>query len=242
MLALTGIEKSFGPVAVLRGVALEVSAGEVHAVLGENGAGKSTLMRILLGIERADRGSMRMSGEAYAPRGPADARRAGVVMVPQERTLCPHLDVVENIVLGIEPSGAGGVLRRDEARAMAHRALGLVAGEGRVSLSARAGDLGVADQQLVEIARALAQGSADGGAMSARVLVLDEPTASLGKGDADRLFERVKALKEGGLAIVLVTHFLGDVREHADRYTVLRDGKVQGAGDARTVAPEQIVH
>jgi ribose transport system ATP-binding protein len=237
MLTLTGIEKSFGPVVVLRGVDLEVSGGEVHAVLGENGAGKSTLMRILLGIERADRGTMRLGDESYAPRGPADARRQGVVMVPQERTLCPHLTVVENIVLGIEPAGPAGVLKREVARGIARKALDLVAGEGRLALDVTTGHMSVADQQLVEIARALAQGGA-----SARVLVLDEPTASLGKSDADRLFERVLALKEAGLAIVLVTHFLGDVRAHADRYTVLRDGKVQGAGDARTVAPAQIVH
>lgn len=237
MLSLTGIEKSFGPVAVLRGVDLEILGGEVHAVLGENGAGKSTLMRILLGIEHADRGTMKLAGEAYAPRGPGSARRGGIVMVPQERTLCPHLDVVENIVLGIEPSGVLGFLKKDDARSVAERSLALVAGAGRIPLHARAGALGVADQQLVEIARALAQGGT-----SARVLVLDEPTASLGKSDADRLFERVKALKESGLAIVLVTHFLGDVRAHSDRYTVLRDGKVQGAGDPKVVPAETIVH
>ena len=134
MLALTGIEKSFGPVVVLRGVDLEVRGGEVHAVLGENGAGKSTLMRIMLGIERADRGTMRLGEEAYAPRGPADARQLGVVMVPQERTLCPHLTVVENIVLGIEPVGMLGVLRASDARAVAERSLALVAGPGRVAL------------------------------------------------------------------------------------------------------------
>ena len=237
VLAFDGIEKSFGPVAVLRGVELACGAGEVHAVLGENGAGKSTLMRILLGVEHADRGTMTLAGRPYTPRGPADARRAGVVMVPQERTLCPHLDVVENIVLGIEPAGRLGVLRAREARAVAERSLALVAGPGRIPLDARAGAMSVADQQLVEIARALAQGGTN-----ARVLVLDEPTASLGKSDADRLFERVKALAESGLAILLVTHFLADVRAHAARYTVLRDGRVHGAGDPREVAPEVIVH
>lgn len=240
-LHVKGIEKSFGPVAVLKGVDLEVRAAEVHAVLGENGAGKSTLMRILLGIEHADRGAILLGDRPYAPRGPADARRAGVVMVPQERTLCGHLTVAENIVLGIEPSGIAGFLRRDDGVEAAERALALVAGKGRISLDARARDLGVADQQLVEIARALAQGDGKSGA-KARVLVLDEPTASLGKSDADRLFERVKALKESGLAIILVTHFLGDVRAHADTYTVLRDGKVQGSGDPRDTPAAQIVH
>ncbi|CAN5922941.1 sugar ABC transporter ATP-binding protein [soil metagenome] len=243
MLALTGIEKSFGPVAVLRGVDLEVRGGEVHAVLGENGAGKSTLMRIMLGIERADGGAMTLSDRAYAPRGPAEARRLGVVMVPQERTLCPHLSVVENVVLGIEPAGPGGLLKRDSARRIARGALDLVGGAGRLPLDVTTGHMGVADQQLVEIARALAQGGASaGGGVRARVLVLDEPTSSLGKDDADRLFERVLALNASGLAIVLVTHFLGDVRAHADRYTVLRDGKVHGSGDARLVPPERIVH
>ena len=243
VLALAGIEKSFGKVLVLRGVDLEVIGGEVHAVLGETGAGKSTLMRIMLGIENADRGTMRVGGAPFMPRSPADARRAGIVMVPQERTLCPHLDVVENIVLGIEPVGAAGVLRRDEARAIAESALGLVAGPKRISVDARAGGLSVADQQLVEIARALAQGGVGAStSTTARVLVLDEPTASLGKDDADRLFERVKTLKEAGLAIILVTHFLGDVKAHADRYTVLRDGKVQGAGNPKEVAPARIVH
>ncbi len=236
-LHVKAIEKSFGPVAVLRGVDLAANAGEVHAVLGENGAGKSTLMRIILGIERADRGTILLGDAAYTPRGPGDARLAGVVMVPQERTLCPHLTVEENVVLGIEPALAGGLLRRREATAIAGRALALVAGEGRIALGTRARDMSVADQQLVEIARALAQGGS-----SARVLVLDEPTASLGKSDADRLFERVKALKESGLAIILVTHFLADVKAHADRYTVLRDGKVMGSGDPRAVPSDQIVH
>jgi len=238
---LRAIEKSFGPVAVLKGVTLEVAEGHVHALLGENGAGKSTLMRILVGIETADAGSMTVAGADYRPKSPAAARAQGVVMVPQERTLCAHLTVQENVVLGIEPAKSG-FLRRSSAREMAKKALALVVGEGaetRIPLDARAGDLKVADQQLVEIARALAQA---GDAGKAKVLVLDEPTSSLGHDDAVRLFERVKALKEQGLAIVLVTHFLSDVRAHADRYTVLRDGKVQGEGDPKTTEPSQIVH
>jgi len=243
MLTLAGIEKSFGPVPVLRGVHLDLRSGEVHAVLGENGAGKSTLMRILVGLESLDRGTMSLDGVAYAPGGPAGARKVGVVMVPQERTLCRHLTVAENIVLGIEPVAPGGLLRRDQAAAIARVALDLVAGAGRIAPAAITGELGIADQQLVEIARALAQGGASAdGTLSARVLVLDEPTASLGRDDANRLFDRVLALKTSGLAVVLVTHFLGDVRAHADRYTVLRDGQVQGTGDPRGVPAEQIVN
>ena len=235
-LELDGVEKAFGGTKVLRGVGFRVEGGHVHALLGENGAGKSTLMKILLGLERPDAGTIRLDGAAYAPADPAAARRAGVVMVPQERTLCPHLTVAENVVLGIEPASRGFVLHREE-EAIAARVLALVTGaEGRIAPDARAGDLAVADQQLVEIARALAQAGSD-----AKVLVLDEPTSSLGKDDAARLFERVRALKATGLSVILVTHFLGDVRAEADRYTVLRDGKVQGEGDPREIPPEQIV-
>jgi ribose transport system ATP-binding protein len=229
-----GIAKSFGKTTVLRGVDLAVRAGEVHAVLGENGAGKSTLMRILLGLETADAGTMRLAGEPYAPRGSAEARGRGVVIVPQERTLCGSLSVEENIVLGIEPANAFGLIRARERRALAERALAQIA--ARISPVERTSVLSVADQQLVEIARALVRGS------SARLLVLDEPTSSLGQDDANRLFARIRALAEGGLAVILVTHFLSDVRDHADRYTVLRDGKVCGEGDPRTTPMETIVH
>lgn len=250
------IEKSFGAASVLRGVGLRLARGEVHAVLGENGAGKSTLMKVLLGIERADAGTMRLDGQVYAPRGPRDARESGVVMVPQERTLCPDLSVFENIVLGLEPTvGPLKLVQRSVARAQAERALGLVTGpDRRIPLDVRARHLGVADQQLVEIARALAQvgrGVRSGERESvrpqephadrARVLILDEPTSSLGHDDAGRLFARIQTLKSSGLAIILVTHFLGDVSAHADRYTVLRDGKVQSTGDPKVTPTEQIV-
>ncbi len=233
-----GIEKAFGENVVLRGVGLTLRRGEVLALLGENGAGKSTLMRILLGLVRPDRGRMTASGAAYGPRSARDARAAGIMIVPQERTLCPHLTVLENIVLGIEPARSPlGIIDARASRAIAARALGEAAGDGaRISLDTRARDLPVADQQLVEIARALGQAAA------ARVLVLDEPTSSLGREDAARLFERVAALKSRGLAVVLVTHFLADVRDHADRYVVLRDGNVVGEGDPRTTPSETIVH
>ena len=234
LLAARSVVKSFGPAAVLRGVSLDLHGGEVHALLGMNGAGKSTLTKILLGAERADAGTLSLGGASYAPRSPADARAAGIALVPQERTLCPHLSVVDNVVLGIEP-GSALVRDRARARAVAMEAIGLVTeGSSRLPASALARDLSVADQQLVEIARALARGGT-------RVLVLDEPTSSLTQRDAAALFERVAALRASGLAILLVTHFMGDVRAHADRYTVLRDGVVAGQGDPRVTAPELIV-
>lgn len=235
ILEVREVEKSFGPVSVLRGVSLTVDKGEMHALLGENGAGKSTLMRILLGIEHADKGGMTLSGKAYLPKTPRHAREAGVVMVPQERTLCPDLTVLENVTLGLEPT-AFGIIRTSDARVTAEKALGLVTGVGRrIPLDAKARTLQVADQQLVEIARALAQG------VDAKVLILDEPTSSLGQDDSGRLFTRLEALRAQGLAIILVTHFLDDVRARADRYTVLRDGKVQGHGDPKTTDPAEIV-
>lgn len=235
VLDVQAIEKSFGPVSVLRGVSLSVAKGEMHALLGENGAGKSTLMRILLGVEHADKGTMTLDGKAYAPRTPLQAREAGVVMVPQERTLCPDLTVLENVTLGLEPTSFG-IIKSSDARVSAEKALGLVTGVGRrIPLDAKARTLQVADQQLVEIARALAQG------VNAKVLILDEPTSSLGADDSGRLFTRLEALRAQGLAIVLVTHFLDDVRARADRYTVLRDGTVQGHGSPKETPPEQIV-
>ncbi|WP_437737545.1 sugar ABC transporter ATP-binding protein [Sorangium sp. So ce1335] len=245
LLEVTGLAKAFGRNAVLQGVSLRIAPGSVHALLGENGAGKSTLTRILLGMERADAGAMLLGGAPYAPASAESARRAGVVLVPQERTLCAHLTVADNVMLGIEPAARAGLGLRDResARAVARRAIALVAGgPSRVPLDAPAGALGVADQQLVEIARALAQGGLrEDGRLAARLLVLDEPTSSLGRDDAARLFDRVRALRDAGLAVLLVTHFLSDVRAHADRYTVLRDGRVAGEGDPREVEPARIV-
>ena len=237
MLDVRDVEKSFGPVSVLRGVSLAVQKGEMHALLGENGAGKSTLMRILLGAEHHDKGAMTLAGQPYAPRSPLEAREAGVVMVPQERTLALDLSVLENVMLGLEPTRFGFV-QRDEARRAAEKALGLVTEVGRrIPLDVKARSLAVADLQLVEIARALAQA----GATDAKVLILDEPTSSLGHDDAARLFARLDTLRATGLAILLVTHFLDDVRVHADRFTTLRDGKVAGQGDAKTTSSETIV-
>ncbi|WP_434047744.1 sugar ABC transporter ATP-binding protein [Sorangium cellulosum] len=245
LLEVTGLAKAFGQNAVLQGVSLRIAPASVHALLGENGAGKSTLTRILLGIERADAGTLLLGGARYAPASTEGARRAGVVLVPQERTLCAHLTVADNVMLGIEPTARArlGIRDRGRARAVARGAIALVAADpARVPLDARVGELGVADQQLVELARALAQGGLrEDGRLDARLLVLDEPTSSLGHDDAARLFDRIRTLRDAGLAVLLVTHFLSDVRAHADRYTVLRDGRVAGEGDPRETEPAQIV-
>lgn len=227
-LRLTGIRKRFGATLALDGVDFEVAPGEVHAVVGENGAGKSTLMKILSGVYSPDAGSMELDGDAFTPHEPLDARRAGVVMVNQELAIAPHLTVVENIVLGAEPSRI--VLRHEKARQLASSALAQL-GRPDISLSARAGALSIADQQMVEIARALALGC--------RVLVLDEPTSSLTKADTETLFRLIRRLRDQGQSIIYISHFLEEVQALSERYTVLRDGVSVATGrTAETTADE----
>ena len=235
-LTLAAMKKSFGRSTALAGVDLRVAAGEVHAVVGENGAGKSTLMAILGGVLSADSGAMTLEGQAYLPRSPIEARAAGVVMVHQELALCAHLSVAENVTLGSEPT-ALGVLRRGEARARVASAIARVLGPehaSRLPLDARAGDLSTADQQLVEIARALSNDHA-------RVLILDEPTSSLASDDAERLFALIRKLREDGLTILYISHFLEEVMRLADRFTVLRDGASVASGAIAETSIEALV-
>jgi ribose transport system ATP-binding protein len=236
--SLRGVRLSFGPTRALVGVDLEARAGEVHAVLGENGAGKSTLMRVLAGVAVPDAGVMEVDGVPWRPRGPADARARGLAMVHQELALCPHLDVASNVVLGIEPTRAGLL----DARAIGRLAAAAVArafGDHAVDLRAPVARLSVAERQLVEIARALATAEASGGRL--RVLVLDEPTSSLGGADADRLLSLVGQLAAGGTTVLYVTHALEEVMRAAHRFTVLRDGATVGHGDVTGTATDTLV-
>jgi ribose transport system ATP-binding protein len=237
-LVLRGVRKSFGSTLALGGVELEAALGEVHAVLGENGAGKSTLMKILAGVETPDAGSITVDGAPWAPRGPADARSRGLAMVHQELALCPHLDVASNVALGIEPTRLGLVRAREHAR-LVDGALARAFGDRPVDPRAIAGHLSVADRQLVEVARALATASTSGGAL--RVLVLDEPTSSLGASDVDRLFALVRELAAAGTTVLYVSHFLEEVARIATRFTVLRDGKTVGAGDVASTGMDSLV-
>ncbi|HZB25862.1 MAG TPA: sugar ABC transporter ATP-binding protein [Vicinamibacterales bacterium] len=227
---MRGISKAFGATIAVNEIDLAVRAGEVCALVGQNGAGKSTLMSILAGAQSPDAGTMRLDGNPYSPRGPLDARNAGVAMIYQELSLAPHLSVVENIVLGMEPARAGFV-RRGAAREAARAALDRL-GRADIPLDAPAGSLSVAAQQIVEIARAVAVGS--------KVLVMDEPTSSLARADTRRLFDVIAGLRRAGHAIVYISHFIEEVKEVADRIVVVRDGRV--AGDLPPAAPaEQIV-
>lgn len=229
-LQLTGVRKRFGATQALAGVTLSVAPGEVHALVGENGAGKSTLMKILAGVHAPDAGEMWLDGRPFAPADPLDARRAGIVMVHQELAIAPHLTAAENIVLGAEPV-RGGLIRPAELRRVAHDALAQL-GRADLPLDAPAGALSVADQQMLEIARALALGC--------RVLVLDEPTSSLTRADAERLFALVRRLREQGRSVIYISHFLEEVQAISDRYTVLRDGATVGSGRTSATTPAEL--
>jgi ribose transport system ATP-binding protein len=219
-LRLSGIRKRFGATLALDGVDLEIRPGEVHALVGENGAGKSTLMKVLSGVHAPDAGTLHLDGQPYAPTSPLDSRRAGVAMVNQELAIAPHLSVTENLVLGAEPH-RGVFVRHAESRRIAREALAQL-GRPDIPLDVPAGRLSIAEQQLIEIGRALALGC--------RVLVLDEPTSSLTQADAQKLFALVRRLREQGQSIIYISHFLEEVQALSDRYTVLRDGKSVATG------------
>ncbi|HEX6962872.1 MAG TPA: sugar ABC transporter ATP-binding protein, partial [Lacipirellula sp.] len=222
------VRHRFGATQALDGVDLRVSAGEVHALVGENGAGKSTLMKVLSGAVVPDEGIMLLDGEPYRPQSPADGRAAGVAMIYQELSIAPHLSVAENILLGVEPK-IGPLIKWKAVRERAAAALAEL-GRNDLPLDVPAGRLSVAEQQLVEIARSVCVGC--------RVLVLDEPTSSLAQQDVQRLFALIRRLKVRGLAIVYISHFLEEVKEICDRFTVLRDGRTTGSGEvAATDAP-----
>jgi ribose transport system ATP-binding protein len=215
---MRGIRKSFGATRAVDTIDLAVARGEVCALVGQNGAGKSTLMSILAGAITPDAGTMKLGDEPYRPRHPLDARRAGVAMIYQELSLAPHLSVMENIVLGVEPTRRG-LLHWNAVRQTARAALERL-GRSDIPLDTPVGHLSVAAQQIVEIARAVALGS--------QVLVMDEPTSSLARQDTKRLFEVISQLKQEGHAIVYISHFIEEVRDVADRVVVLRDGRIAG--------------
>lgn len=231
LLRMEGVKKRFGATIALAGVDLTVRAGEVLALVGENGAGKSTLMKTLSGAYHPDEGKMWLNGEPYAPQHPLDARNAGVSMIYQELSLAKHLTVMENIVLGMEPT-AGPFVKWKEFSLRADEAMKQL-GRSDIRPDTPVQKLSIASQQLVEIGRAIAVG--------ARVLVLDEPTSSLARNDIERLFELVHRLKKQGLGIVYISHFLEEVRALCDRFTVLRDGKSIGTAEVASTPNENII-
>ncbi|MEV0494824.1 sugar ABC transporter ATP-binding protein [Streptomyces atratus] len=214
VLALEEVSKSFGAVRALRGVSLRLYAGEAHALAGENGAGKSTLIKALAGVHRPDTGTVLLDGSPVEFHGPADARDAGVAVIYQEPTLFPDLSVAENIFVGRQPTRSFG---RVDHRAVKQAAADLFARLG-VDLDPEqpARGLSIADQQLVEIAKALS--------FDARVLIMDEPTAALTGSEVSRLFGVVRTLREQGAAVLFISHRLEEIFELCQRVTTLRDG------------------
>ena len=225
-LTMSGVKKRFGATHALRGVDLRVEVGEIHALVGENGAGKSTLMKVLSGAHQSDAGNMTLDGQPYLPRNPLHARQTGVSMIYQELSLAPHLSVMENIVLGIEPT-AGPFVQWREMKCQAIAALREV-GVDSIAPDVQVRSLSIAQQQLVEIARAVA--------MQCRVLVLDEPTSSLTQHDIDKLFDLIRRLQTSGISILYISHFLEEVQAISDRFTVLRDGKTIGTGVTKPIS------
>jgi len=207
------LEKSYGGVHALKGVSLDFYAGQVHAIVGENGAGKSTLMRVLAGVERADRGQITVDGRACSFDTGADANAAGIAIVFQELSLYPDLDVVANLFARREPRRCGFVRRRE----MVRRAEPLLDRLGlSLELGRRVGTLTLGERQLIEIAKALL--------VDARILILDEPTSALTTREKVRLFEVIAGLQARGVAVLFVSHRLDEVFAVADTVSVVRDG------------------
>jgi rhamnose transport system ATP-binding protein len=218
MLAVTHLTKSYSAIRALADASLAVRAGEIHALVGENGAGKSTLVRVLTGATAPDSGRVELDGHLVTTFTPAEARRLGIVAIHQHPALFPHLSVAENLALGVEP---GGLLARVDwaaRRAKARDALARV-GAG-IDVDREARSLSLPEQQLVEMARALS--------VEARLLILDEPTASLTPREVDRLFALLHDLRAAGVAVIYISHRLDELPRLADRVTVLRDGRTVG--------------
>jgi ribose transport system ATP-binding protein len=212
---MQGIRKSFPGVVALDGVDLDLRAGEVHVLLGENGAGKSTLMKILSGAHARDAGGIWMDGQPVEITSPRRAQELGIRIIYQELTLCPQLSVAENILLGQEPGRLGWVDRRR----MAEEASRLLRGLGiELDPWTRVCDLGVALQQMVEVAKALS-------GEEARVLVMDEPTSALTSSEIEQLFAAIERLTARGVAVVYISHRMEEVTRIGQRVTVLRDGR-----------------
>ncbi|HCX82041.1 MAG: sugar ABC transporter ATP-binding protein [Curvibacter sp. RIFCSPHIGHO2_12_FULL_63_18] len=221
VLELSGVAKQFGPVRALSGVNLRLFPGEVHALMGQNGAGKSTLIKVLTGVYPADQGDMRLNGQSIRATSTLDAQRLGISTVYQEVNLCPNLSVAENIFAGRYPrKGAAGLWSIDWQR-MHREARELLARLNLdIDVSQTLSSYSVAVQQMVAIARGLS--------ISAQVLILDEPTSSLDDEEVERLYGVLRQLRDQGMAILFVTHFLDQVYALCDRITVLRNGELVG--------------
>ena len=231
MLSVTRISKAFPGVQVLSNVDLEVRAGEIHALVGENGAGKSTLTRIIAGVHQPDDGEITFGGDRVVWSGPGDAKRRGVHVIYQEFVLFPHLTVAENLFIGHERTNRLGLVDRRRTRADAEALLARLAID--IDPAKRVCDLSVADQQMVEIAKALVH--------DVKLLILDEPTAVISGREVELLFTRLRALRAAGVAIVYISHRLEEIFSLCDRVTVLKDGQKVGTCEVTAVTRDQLI-
>lgn len=218
LLELGEISKSFGGVRALKGVSFDLRPGEIHALVGENGAGKSTLIKVITGAHAPDSGRLAIDGRIVAAMSPTLARELGIAAIYQQPALFPDLTVAENIAIGLEPGGAFRRIRWRDRAARARRLLERVG--ARIDVQAPVRALSMPEQQLVEIARALGA--------EARILIMDEPTASLSDQEVDRLFQVILDLRTHGVGVIYISHRLEELPRIADRVTALRDGAVVG--------------
>jgi galactofuranose transport system ATP-binding protein len=228
---MVGIAKAFPGVIALEDVDFSLRKGEIHALIGENGAGKSTLIKVLTGVEHPDNGSIELDGEPVQVRSPQHSQDLGISTVYQEINLCTNLSVAENILLGHEPRRFGSIHWRkmNDLASQAIKRLGI-----EVDVNKPLGNYSVAIQQMVAITRALE-------ILSAKVLVLDEPTSSLDIHETNLLFDVMRKLKSEGIGIIFITHFLDQVYQVADRITVLRNGKLVGTFETASLPRIELI-
>ena len=230
LLTLRGIRKSYGPIEVLHGIDMHVDSGEVVALLGENGAGKSTVSKLISGAIQPSAGQMSWQGELYVPSSPREALDTGVGMIHQELLLLPDLTIAENMFVGRYPTRAGRV---DRAAMQTRAKQGLERLGLKISPQHLVAGLSTANQQLVEIAKALT--------LNARLLILDEPTSALGAEETHLLFEQIRQLKKDGVGIIYISHRLDEIHQIADRIVVFRDGNKVAEHDNGAVPVRTIV-
>lgn len=230
LLTMRGIYKSFPGVKALINVDFTLNSGEIHALLGENGAGKSTLIKVLTGVEKMDLGETKLDGKRISVKSTQQAQQAGISTVYQEVNLCPNLSVAENIFIGREPKIAGLIdwktINKKSKKLLADLNI-------NIDVTLALGDYSVAIQQMVAIARAID--------ISAKVLILDEPTSSLDASECEKLFEIMRKLKKQGMGIVFVTHFLDQVYAVSDKITILRNGSLVGQYDADKLSKVDLI-
>lgn len=215
LVEMKGIEKRFPGVHALKNIHFDLHAGEVHALMGENGAGKSTLMKVLSGIYQPDGGEFRIDGEPVQPQGPREAQALGIGIIHQELSLMNDLTVAQNVFIGREPRRSFGRLDEDELNRQASKIFEVM--NLHLDPKAVVGDLTIAKQQMIEIAKALSYRS--------RILIMDEPTAALNDAEVAELFTIIRRLKAEGVGIVYISHKMDEIKQIADRVTVMRDGE-----------------